>query len=637
MCPMLWCRDTFEDQSETMRHLVKCDWLRDAWYWCPRCSHPEHFMGYQKAGGPGREHFQRKKRLILKSAVKFFRSLGRKSTSKDEPTAGSSPGVRRELSSSEEQVTEMEDHSSREKPSHHEIYPELDGSYAMRAEMNGSCFSSHLGASRNSRAAELYGTWCEPSELSSGSVSRQRRTDRASYADDSFSAIPPSPPLGSRRIFGRFSFSDRFAASRMAGRTKYHDQVPPLGELAALNVVRSEVFGPDPIARIDSSESEVGFTSDGIPRYSFHRRYQSNNPPNSSVQSSESKPTISPVDNRCKLTHLDFSNLEVADPTPLDTSQTLSAEFSSESEAPCPRHGSNRQTRGLVTPFHCSSSSRPAIRRSIFHRPFSFETNVSDSNAWQTLLDSVSVENPSHVPRFPSVRHSRGVDEGVPEESDGEFEEIDGVPEESDESPSTLTESVNIQIPPLDDYTWQTRAESTSTIKDYSTTLEHVENLRNVFTVVKHEWQQRLSPISELLPLYSKSSERNIFVLGMTSLKRFLEGVPEYTFDQVFALMHVASASSYILHKADKSYCWDKFYGDMQLWQTLISDDGEKLLFSRVVGLLWVPEKLGSNPTHANHSCGTTLEGSALGMLRDGQVSQDCRIFLAGRRTSPYH
>ena len=206
--------------------------------------------------------------------------------------------------------------------------------------------------------------------------------------------------------------------------------------------------------RMDSSESEAGLTRDGMPRHSFHRRYQSNDSLNPSMQSrpqssrvdssdsegwihsnrvdesSESEPIVSPVNNRPNLTHLDSSDSEAAISAPSDTSQVsrprpaaVRADSSSESEAPSPSPSPNRQVRGLVTPFHSSSSFRPAIRRSMVHRPFSFRTNSSDSDAWQTRLDSASTENPSDFSRFPSLRQPRDVNNRVLEESDESLSE----------------------------------------------------------------------------------------------------------------------------------------------------------------------------------------------------------------------
>ena len=203
--------------------------------------------------------------------------------------------------------------------------------------------------------------------------------------------------------------------------------------------------------RMDSSESEAGWTRDGMPRRPFHRRYQSEESLNPSLrsrplssrmdssdserfvrpdrvdESSESEPIISPVAARRPLTHLDSSDSEAAISSVSATSQVSyprpavnRMDSSSESEVPSPRPSPDRQIRGLARPFHSSSSSRPAMRRSIHAvtRPFSHRPDSSDSDAWQTRLESASTENPSEASRFPSPRQSRVASNGIIEVRD---------------------------------------------------------------------------------------------------------------------------------------------------------------------------------------------------------------------------
>lgn len=203
--------------------------------------------------------------------------------------------------------------------------------------------------------------------------------------------------------------------------------------------------------RMDSSESEAGFTRDGFPTRPFHRRLQSNDsdiaslqsrprhsrmdssdsesgffPPIGLDESSESEPIVSPVLTRPHLAHLDpSSDSEGAVSLPsTTTSQQIPRRpvntrmDSSDSEAPSPGRPSppsaaSRQIRGLVTPFHSSSSYRPAIRRSVHAvtRPFSHRSDSSDGELQQTWLDSPSTDNPSDISRFTSLRSRRGVNE----------------------------------------------------------------------------------------------------------------------------------------------------------------------------------------------------------------------------------
>lgn len=209
--------------------------------------------------------------------------------------------------------------------------------------------------------------------------------------------------------------------------------------------------------RFDSSESEAGWTRDGMPRGPFYRKYDSSEslqsrPRHSRMGSSDSdgfiqsdridestdseivitsaaEVVISPVLSRPGLVNLYSSESE---PRASSASQhnprrplNTRTDSSSESEAPTPGRATFRHVVGLTRPFHSSSSSRPALRRSIHAvtRPFSHRTDSSDSDAWQTRLDSASTENPSDVSRFPSVRHSRGASNGFVESGDGLLDE----------------------------------------------------------------------------------------------------------------------------------------------------------------------------------------------------------------------
>ena len=165
---------------------------------------------------------------------------------------------------------------------------------------------------------------------------------------------------------------------------------------------------------------------------------------------------------------------------------------------------------------------------------------------------------------------------------------------------------------------------------DHLSTLEHVEWLREFFTVVESDWQQKLSSMSDLLPTYSELSGRSMFELGITSLKQFYEGMPAYTFDQIFALMHVACAYAYILHGSDKSYCWDKLYRDMLPWQCLIFERSGQLMLIRVVERL-----MGSRSTSEpeSHALDMSDYNHLMLLLKEGRILQNCSTFLAGKDT----
>lgn len=205
--------------------------------------------------------------------------------------------------------------------------------------------------------------------------------------------------------------------------------------------------------RFDSSESEAGWTRDGMPRGPFRRRYDSSESLQSrprhsrmgsydsdsfghsdridestdseAVISSAAEVVMSPVLSRPGLVNLHSSSSGAAASTSshqgLQRPVNSRTDSSSESEARTSARANFRHVVGLTRPFYSSSSSRPAMRRSMHAvtRPFSHGTDSSDSDAWQTRLDSASTESPSDVSRFPSVRHSRGASNGFAGSRDG--------------------------------------------------------------------------------------------------------------------------------------------------------------------------------------------------------------------------
>lgn len=76
MCPMLWCRHSFEDEQSTLDHFAKCPWISDTWYWCSPCSRPETFMNCGASCRKAPPHSLHRKASILGKAATFFRHLG---------------------------------------------------------------------------------------------------------------------------------------------------------------------------------------------------------------------------------------------------------------------------------------------------------------------------------------------------------------------------------------------------------------------------------------------------------------------------------------------------------------------------------------------------------------------------------
>lgn len=82
MCPLLWCRDDFDDLQSCQHHLLTCPWLTDSWYWCPFCHRPERFRASEAMHIDCVTSLAIGKASRLKRAVSFFKHFGRKSTTR---------------------------------------------------------------------------------------------------------------------------------------------------------------------------------------------------------------------------------------------------------------------------------------------------------------------------------------------------------------------------------------------------------------------------------------------------------------------------------------------------------------------------------------------------------------------------
>ena len=83
MCPMLWCRKAFNSISATVDHVKTCPRLRDGWYWCPFCRHPERFLECDKSCEVNRQRMIRRKSSKLCRAASFFSRFGRQNSARE--------------------------------------------------------------------------------------------------------------------------------------------------------------------------------------------------------------------------------------------------------------------------------------------------------------------------------------------------------------------------------------------------------------------------------------------------------------------------------------------------------------------------------------------------------------------------
>ena len=168
-----------------------------------------------------------------------------------------------------------------------------------------------------------------------------------------------------------------------------------------------------------------------------------------------------------------------------------------------------------------------------------------------------------------------------------------------------------------------------------------IEELRDLVEIVNEEWLQRLNSDQELWLRCSKLSVHDVFENGIKTLKQFFCGSLVKDFDEVFALMHVALASAYILHRDDdEPYRWTMFIQDALQWQLALSDNNDKALFVKVMDRWWwqigvLSSSLPSpmlHPVIVDTFPGTdTSQSRLLDVLRSGKIIGDCMGFLEGK------
>ena len=114
-----------------------------------------------------------------------------------------------------------------------------------------------------------------------------------------------------------------------------------------------------------------------------------------------------------------------------------------------------------------------------------------------------------------------------------------------------------------------------------------VEAFQGLVRIVNNEWMQRIVPSRELRLRYSSLSARTLFIKGIDTLKTWLCGKLERTFEEVISFMHVAFAAAFILHHEDKSYSWDAFIQEALQLQHALVDRKEKHLFLTAMDCWW--------------------------------------------------
>lgn len=162
---------------------------------------------------------------------------------------------------------------------------------------------------------------------------------------------------------------------------------------------------------------------------------------------------------------------------------------------------------------------------------------------------------------------------------------------------------------------------------DLMTTTNLVKQVRDILHELNKEWMGRLMSTPNLYVRCMPLSACSLLETGIRALQQCFSGSLPTSFDDLFALIHVAFAFSRVINKDRDSYYWDGFYSDLRYWYHTVRDS-EISLFGKVWHRLWCP------PSSNNHLFVNAPRTNLYETLMEGLVIKGCTNFLDGEEAS---
>lgn len=204
MCPLLWCRKTFDDLASTLQHVSECPWLSNAWYWCPYCCRPESFMASEEPCAETMQYKLQRKDSKLRRAVTFFKHLGMKSCSRHKSSRSSSTSESFDTWLAKRKQLEMEDTFEIEDTSHdtsslieladsklgtHSHRPSSEKQSKTVYEMEGTTLDNPWDHNDPPHYSQEADTAIEPCELDVGTHMARHSDDTAGNSHGSLTCV----------------------------------------------------------------------------------------------------------------------------------------------------------------------------------------------------------------------------------------------------------------------------------------------------------------------------------------------------------------------------------------------------------------------------------------------------------------
>ena len=112
----------------------------------------------------------------------------------------------------------------------------------------------------------------------------------------------------------------------------------------------------------------------------------------------------------------------------------------------------------------------------------------------------------------------------------------------------------------------------------------------DVFLYLNERWAEKLRATPSLRVMCITHTPKSLFAFGARTLQNLYKNILPETFDQVFALMHIAFVFQHVIDVQVHSHDWMNSCHDVYMWQQVLSDPHEAELFDEVWSRLWSPQ-----------------------------------------------
>ena len=170
---------------------------------------------------------------------------------------------------------------------------------------------------------------------------------------------------------------------------------------------------------------------------------------------------------------------------------------------------------------------------------------------------------------------------------------------------------------------------------------EQVEALQYLVQIVNTEWMQRMKILPELWSRCKILPAPSLFKRAICTMREFIHGKLPQSFEDVFAIVHLAFAAAHLLHWQHVFYSWNTLFDDALQWQHTLSIDEDRSSIAAAMSCWTFPgldlsSLLNSNYTGIrNNSPQTPLYCGDWKIyhdaLRNNEVFRICIGFLDGK------